>query len=233
MNWSKFASLKGELEAEGLPQDVIASEALYAARRGLGYLVKIGGSEAKSDMRFLMRIGVTSIVAPMIESAFAMRKYQEMLPEGAFEQVGVTIETIDAVQRVEAILDAGTKLTEATIGRHDLTDSFGGTSVDSPETLGHVKTVARAARARGLHVTMGGSVNKGTREILRTDAELRELVDNIETRKVVMTVANFLEDGVLESAIDVELDLLNRLVRGPRETVTASDARAKQIRERL
>lgn len=233
MDWSKFASLKGELEAEGLPHNVIAAEALYAARHGLDYLVKIGGCEAKSDMRFLLQIGVTSIVAPMIESAFAMKKYQDMLPDGAFEHVGVTIETIDAVQRIEAILDAGVKLTEVTIGRHDLTDSFGGTGVDSPETLGHVKTVARAARARGLAVTMGGSVNKKTRDVLRTDSELRELVGSVETRKVVMEVPVFLEDGVLESAIDVELDLLGRLVRGPRETVTNSDARAKQIRERL
>ena len=233
MNWSKFASLKGELEAEGLPQTVIAAESLYAARRGLDYLVKIGGCEAKSDMRFLMAIGVTSIVAPMIESAFAMRKYQDMLPEGAFEHVGVTIETIDAVRRVDAILDAGVKLTEVTIGRHDLTDSFGGTGVDSPETLGHVKTVARAARSRGLNVTMGGSVNKKTREILRSDPELRELIGAVETRKVVMTVPHFLEDGVLESAIDVELELLDRLVREPRKTVTNADARAKQIRERL
>lgn len=233
MDWSKFASLKGELEAEGLPHDVIAAEVVYAARRGLDYLVKIGGCEAKSDLRFLQCIGVTSVVAPMIESAFAMRKYQDMLPDGAFEHVGVTIETIDAVRRVDAILDAGVKLTEVTIGRHDLTDSFGGTGVDSPETLGHVKTVARAARARGLGVTMGGSVNKNTREVLRADAELRELVGAVETRKVVMAVPDFLTDGVLEAAIQVELELLDRLVRGPRETVANSDARAKQVRERL
>ena len=233
MKWDKFVSLKGELEAEGLPHNVIAAEALYAARQGLPYLVKIGGCEAKSDMRFLLEIGIGSIVAPMIESAFAMRKYQEMLPEGGFHHVGVTIETIDAVQRIEAILDAGSKLTEVTIGRHDLTDSFGGSGVDSAETIAHVKTVARAAATRGLPVTMGGSVNKKTRELLSSDEELRELVDCVETRKVVMRVADFLEEGVLEAAIDVELDLLGRLVRGPRETVTGSDARARAIRERL
>ena len=58
-------------------------------------------------MEYLRRIGVTSIVAPMIESPFAMEKYMEMLPAGAFHHIGVTIETFHAVERIEAILDAG------------------------------------------------------------------------------------------------------------------------------
>ncbi|MCA3580007.1 MAG: hypothetical protein IOD08_22305, partial [Bradyrhizobium sp.] len=169
MQWERFASLKGEFEAEGLSREEIASEALFAARRGLDYLVKIGGCEAKSDIDFLCRMGMTSVVAPMIESAFAMRKYQDMIPEGRFDHIGVTIETISAVERVEAILDAGRHLTDVTIGRSDLTASFDGTGVDSPETIAHVKTVARAARARGLAVTMGGSVNAKTRAVLQND----------------------------------------------------------------
>lgn len=94
MNFSRIKSLKGEFEAEGLSRDALASEAALAARHGLSYLVKIGGCEAKSDMHFLMLQGIRSIVAPMIESPFAMAKYQEMLPDGAFDKVGVTIETM-------------------------------------------------------------------------------------------------------------------------------------------
>ena len=98
MNLSRIVSLKGEFEAEGLTRDTVAAEAVFAARHGLPYLVKIGGCEAKSDVRFLMQIGVRSVVAPMIESAFAMRKYMDMVPQDAFDHVGVTIETIDAVR---------------------------------------------------------------------------------------------------------------------------------------
>src|SRR5579872_4245370 len=141
---SKIVSLKGEFEAEGLSRDSVAAEAAFAARKGLPYLVKIGGCEAKSDMRFLLKQGIRSIVAPMIESAFAMSKYQAMLPDGGFDHIGATIETVDAVQRIEAILDAGEKLTEVTVGRSDLTASYGGSGVDSRETVSMVKTVARA-----------------------------------------------------------------------------------------
>lgn len=209
IEFSKIISLKGEFEAEGLSRDSVAAEAAFAARNDLPYLVKIGGCEAKSDMRFLVMQGIRSIVAPMIESAFAMRKYQDMLPIGAFDHIGVTIETADAVRRITAILDAGEKLTEVTVGRSDLTASYGGSDVNSDEIVAMVKTVARAARERGLPTTMGGAVNAKTIELLRHDDELRDLVTCVETRKCVMKVDSFLQQGALEQAFAVEGALLD------------------------
>ncbi len=233
MDFSKVISLKGEFEAEGLSRDSVAAEAAFAARNGLPYLVKIGGCEAKSDIRFLMMIGVSSVVAPMIESAFAMRKYQEMLPEGTFRHVGVTIETIDAVGRIDAILDAGVNLTEVTVGRTDLTASYGGSGVDCNETIAMVKTVARAARARNLPTTMGGSVNAQTIALLRRDEELRNLVACVETRKCVMPVPRFLEDGALDAAFAIECALLDMQLAHHAAAAAAASDRAAQLRKRL
>lgn len=233
MNLSRIVSLKGEFEAEGLSRDTLAAEAAWAARKGLPYLVKIGGCEAKSDMRFLMMQGIDSIVAPMIESAFAMSKYQQMLPEGAFKHVGVTIETISAVERIESILDAGVKLTEVTVGRSDLTASFGGSSVNSPETLEMVKTVARAARVRGLKTTMGGTINADTIKVLSQDSELRDLIASVETRKCVMPVEKFLEPGALEDAFAVESALLEMQIAAYGAIGDSARARSVALRERL
>ncbi|CAM3246585.1 HpcH/HpaI aldolase/citrate lyase domain-containing protein [Sphingomonas antarctica] len=228
-----FASLKGEFEAEGLSREELAVEVAWGARRGLDYLVKIGGCEAKSDLLFLERLGVTSVVAPMIESAFAMSKYMGALPGNYFHEVGVTIETKDAVERIEAILDAGTKLTNVTLGRSDLTASIGGAGVDEDETMDMVRTVGRAAKARGLEVTMGGGVNVRTRDLLARDAELAALLTSVETRKVVIPVAAFLESGTLERAIQIELALLD-LHTGPAACgLDKARARSSQIRERL
>ncbi|WP_165611194.1 aldolase/citrate lyase family protein [Sphingomonas jatrophae] len=232
-DYGRFASLKGEFEAEGLSREEIAVEVIFAARRGLDYLVKIGGCEAKSDIDYLRRLGVTSLVAPMIESGFAMSKYRDALPAGHFKHIGVTIETITAVDRIEEILDAGSHLTDVTIGRSDLTASYGGEGVDSPRTIEMVKVVAKAARARGRHVTMGGSVNVKTLHLLREDAELAGLVDYVETRKVIMKSSDFVQDGTLEAAIAAELELLD-LRTGPMESALGkATKRATQIRERL
>jgi len=233
MKFKNIISLKGEFEAEGLSRNTVAAEAAFAARNGVGYLVKIGGCEAKSDMRFLIQVGIRSIVAPMIESPFAMAKYQEMLPEGAFDHVGVTIETIDAVRRIDDILDAGVKLTEVTVGRTDLTASFGGNDVDGDQTIDMVKKVARAARQRGLKTTMGGSVNKKTRQLLAEDEELRDLIACVETRKCVMPVDQFVANGALEDAFEVEGVLLDMIVAHHGTIATTAEARVGQIRSRL
>ncbi len=147
IDFSRFASLKGEFEAEGLNRVEMAAEAIWAARRGLDYLVKIGGCEAKSDVDYLQKLGIRSLVAPMIESPFAMSKYMDMLADGVFDHVGVTIETFYAVERIDEILDAGTKLTNVTIGRSDLTASFGGSSTNCTETLD--KTLKSRPRCQG------------------------------------------------------------------------------------
>lgn len=233
VSYQKFVSLKGEFEAEGLSREDVAIETLFASRHGLDYLVKIGGCEAKSDLTYLERLGITSVVAPMIESAFAMEKYMAMIDRGRFAHIGVTIETIGAVERIEAILDAGTALTNATIGRSDLTASYRGKGVDSAETIAMVKTVARAGKARGLEVTMGGGVNINTRALLREDEELASLIDCVETRKVIMPTRHFIEDGTLEAAISVELELLKLRTGALHQTLTKADSRISQIMERL
>ena len=233
VDFTRFTSLKGEFEAEGLTQDELAGEVVWAARRGLDYLVKIGGCEAKSDIEYLQRIGVRSVVAPMIESGFAMQKYMAMLPEGAFDHVGVTIETFHAVDRIDEILNAGHKLTAVTIGRSDLTASFGGTGTNSPETMAKTLTVARAAKARGLEVTMGGSIDNGTRDLLRGGHEIASLLDAVETRKMVMPVQTFVEEGTLEDAITIECELLEIRMRPLKATLDSLSSRAGKIRCRI
>lgn len=232
IDYGRFASLKGEFEAEGLTRDDIAAEALFAARRGLDYLVKIGGCEARSDVLFLADLGVVSVVAPMVETGFAMQKYMEMLPAGAFEHVGVTIETVTAVANIADILRSGSALTEITVGRTDLTASWGGDAVESPRTIEMVKAATRAARAAGLKTTMGGSVSRRTRELLLADAELRGLLDHVETRKAVMTVERFLDEDTLAHALAVEDALLARRARAGERTLPAVQARRAALAAR-
>ena len=49
MNYRLVHSLKGEFEAEGLSREDLCSEVIFAANKSLDYLVKVSGSEAKSD----------------------------------------------------------------------------------------------------------------------------------------------------------------------------------------
>jgi len=232
INFTYFSSLKGEFEAEGLGRDDVAAESLFAARNNLDYLVKIGGCEAKSDISYLVNLGITSLVAPMIETAFAMEKYMESLPKDFFHHVSVTIETVTAVANIEAILEAGIKLNEVTIGRTDLTASYKGSGVDSHETMDMVRKVARLAKRKDLKVTMGGSVNKATRDFLLEDDELRGLVDFVETRKVVMPLQKFLEEEGLPNALKLEVFLLERRIAEAEKIASSAIIRKNSINSR-
>ncbi len=232
INFSVFECLKGEFEAEGLTRVDVAAEALFAARQGLDYLVKISGAEAKSDVCYLADIGINSLVCPMVETAFAMEKYMEMLPKNAFEHIGVTIETVTAVANIDAILAEGKLLSEVTIGRTDLTASYKGEGVESERTIAMVKTVARAAKVKGLKVTMGGSVSKQTRVLLQSDAELRSLLDYVETRKAVMLVDQFLDEATLVHALKLEEVLLQRRARESERTLATINARLAALTKR-
>jgi citrate lyase beta subunit len=233
INFSLLEGLKGEFEAEGLTRDEVSAESLYAARHGLDYLVKIGGCEAKSDVQFLLGIGIQSVVAPMIETPFAMQKYMEMLPLDSFKHVSVTIETITAVQNIEEIITAGTRLTEVTIGRTDLSASYGSSDVDSARTTEMVKQVASCAKGRGLKVTMGGSINKKTQILLASDPELLGLLDYIETRKVVMSIDQFMDSNSLKNALEIEAMLLEMRAVKAEGILNAINQRRAAIKSRI
>lgn len=233
INYEFFVGMKGEFEAEGLSRDQLASEALFAAKNSLDYLVKIGGCEAKADISFIGFLGIHSVVVPMIETAFAMEKYMELLPSGIFDHVGVTIETVTAVQNIESILEAGTKLTGVTIGRTDLTASYKGTGVESEETIRMVKHVARLAKSKGLEVTMGGSINKNTVELVQKDRELLSLLNFIETRKAIMPIDQFVKPDALVEAMKLETFLLEKRIKEAELTLTAALDRRKSINSRI
>ena len=228
----KFKSLKGETEAEGLLHSEIAAEVILAARNDLGYLVKISGAEALGDIRALERIGIREIVCPMVETEFAMSKYMGMVENRHYDSIGVTIETKTAVSNIDEILNAGNLLTEVTIGRSDLCRSLGGISVDSDECIHAVKLVARKARSRGLHVTMGGSVSSHTIRRLQGDKELLDLVDFVETRKVVIRKSCICDPDILQEVFEVEKYLINfrlqqidQLANGMRNRISEIEGR--------
>lgn len=233
INYDYFSSLKGEFEAEGLGRDDLAAESLFAARHGLDYLVKIGGCEAKADINYLISLGITSLVAPMIETAFAMEKYMDIVSANHFKHISVTIETITAVNNIDSIIEAGTKLSEVTIGRTDLTASYKGEGVESKATMEMVRKVAKSAKQHGLMVTMGGSINKETRSLLVGDKGLQALLDYVETRKVVMPTHKFLEEAALSSALNLESALLDRRINEAERVLDSALKRKKSLTSRI
>lgn len=210
MNYRLVHSLKGEFEAEGLSREDLCSEVIFAANKSLDYLVKVSGSEAKSDYSYLEKIGVTSIVCPMVESSFGMTKYMSSIEGKLFSHIGVTIETKTASDKIKDILSAGSALDNVTIGRSDLAASLNIKDVESKEICYHLEKIAYEGKAQGLTVSIGGTITSKTRNMLCENMAISDLIDYVETRKAVFEKKAFLENDAISLAFDIEKILLER-----------------------
>ena len=91
--------IKAEFEAEGTRLEEALRLKEVVTKAGLDLTIKIGGCEALKDMYDSRIIGVNTIVAPMIETPYAMKKYIQAtklaFPEEEREEIDflINIET--------------------------------------------------------------------------------------------------------------------------------------------
>jgi hypothetical protein len=185
--------IKAEFEAEGTRLEEALRLKDVISKAGLDLTIKIGGCEALKDMYDARAIGVVALVAPMVESAYALSKYLHCakLVYPPDERAGVkflaNVETLLACRNVGEMmrlpdldLFAG-----VVFGRVDLTGSMGRNReyVNSDEVLGLALDVLGQAKAKGLECVVGGGVSKETIPFLLKMPG--HYVDRYETRKVI------------------------------------------------
>lgn len=184
-----------EFEDEGATFDEAALLGRLSARSGLGLSVKIGGCEAITDMRQAVSIGAGTILAPMVETPYALSKFlvsaQNLVKaSGRGTELFINIETITGVKNFPAMLRVpGIKrLTGIVIGRCDLAGSmgWGNDKVNDPAVFKIVMRVCGMAHKAGLQCSLGGGI--GTRSIGFLQALPEGTLDFLETRKVVFPV---------------------------------------------
>ena len=145
--------VKAEFEAEGTRLEEALRLKEVVTRAGLDLTIKIGGCEAVKDMYDARTIGVSTIVAPMIESPYAVQKYLQAVkmafPEEERQAMKffINIETKYGFQYVDEILssDFAKDLSGIVLGRSDMCSSLGMSKDDiNHETiLEYAKIIAK------------------------------------------------------------------------------------------
>lgn len=207
-----YVAVKAEFEAEGTRVDELLRLLEIARRAGLAIGLKIGGCEAIRDLLESKLFGVEYVIAPMVETAYALSKFVEAknkayTPE---DREGtdflVNIETITGFNNLEQMI-AAAKVKEGlqglVFGRVDFTLSAGLTrnEIGSDDITNKVIHTAERCKATGLDLVVGGGVGLETLPALERIAKTH--MNRFETRKVIFT-----GDALRDSKINVKDGLL-------------------------
>jgi len=195
--------IKAEFEAEGtrLEEMLRLKEVCMAA--GLGLTIKIGGCEALRDMYECRVIGVERLVAPMVESAYALKKFLAAVkmafpPEESKEVIfAVNIETISGCKTFDEMLTLKDipLLKGIVMGRVDLTGSLGLTreDVNCPQVFEITRDLLVKAKKSNLETAIGGGV--GVQSLPFFHDLPAGILDRYETRKVIFGCPGALDSG--------------------------------------
>jgi hypothetical protein len=208
-------AVKAEFEAEGTRPDEFLRLLELARRADLKVALKIGGCEAVSDLLASKIYGVDYIIAPMVETPYALSKFIEAknkthtVDDQAETDFLFNLETAVTLQNFpDMVASAKQGLDGVVFGRVDFTLSCGMArgDVNAPSITEAVLQVAKVCAAEDIELVVGGSVSLDALEALRQVRAVR--LDRFETRKVIFDGAAVESDAIaagIANAVEFEL----------------------------
>ena len=207
--------VKAEFESEGARFEEVLRLKDIVSKAGLELTIKIGGCEAIKDMLDAKNIGAKNIVAPMIESEYAMRKFVNATKnlfsndEYSDAKFYINIETITGYKNINEIINSQyfKEIEGCVLGRMDMTASIGlgRDSVNSDRVFEIASEISNMMLASNRKMVVGGGVSVASLPFFKKLPYITEF----ETRKVIFNASEILKDkdadkGILK-ALDFEL----------------------------
>lgn len=211
-NEYNVVSIKAEFEAEGSRKDELIMLREMVETAELGLIIKIGGCEAVHDIDQCKLLNATGVMAPMIETPFAMKKFKGAVTKlygdtNTIEKI-INAETITCYHNFDQILEEGRNfLTGVTVGRSDLSASMGisKSEIEGAEVFKTTKVFCEKAKEAGLVTNFGGNIGI---ESIPFIIEMFPFIDRFETRKVVLSRSKDAEQLKYAIAAALEFELL-------------------------
>ncbi len=218
-----YIGVKAEFEAEGTRLDEILRLIDLTRRADLKLGLKIGGCEAVHDLLQSKLLGADYIIAPMIESSYALSKFVDAKNKvyTAEEQQDTkflfNLETITGFNSLGEIIEMASVpngLDGLVFGRVDFTLSNGWSLADanSPKVTEYCFKSGQACLSNELEFVVGGSVSMDAISELQRIKEVH--LSRFETRKVIFSSDSLnlpnMNQGLLEAVHFEMLWLLNK-----------------------
>ncbi len=199
--------IKAEFEAEGTRLEEALRLKEVVTKAGLDLTIKVGGCEAIKDMYDARTIGVKTIVAPMIETPYAMKKYVQatkfVFPEEERKEIKflLNLETITGFKNLEEMVASPyfAELDGIVLGRVDMTGSMGLTreDINSKQVLDIAKILSEKMQKLNKEMVIGGGVSAQSLPFFK---ELPYL-SRFETRKIIFDAKKALNDPNADKGI--------------------------------
>ena len=209
-------AVKAEFEAEGTRVDELLRLLELANKADLKIGLKIGGCEAVRDLIESKTFGCDYIIAPMIETKYALQKFIEAKEKIYGDDKNTiflfNLETTTAFQNRQSLFDAAVgKLDGCVFGRVDYTGSLDMSrgSINDDVVTADVCETAVLAKSHNLEMVVGGGVSMDSLSALRTIRDTR--LTRFETRKVIFSSGALDLPGIdkgLLTAVEFELSWL-------------------------
>jgi len=228
--------IKTSFEDEGANATDIIKLRKLTSENGLKLAIKVGGCEAKTDIKNAMDLCCDSIVGPMIETSYALEKYLQATRNLDVSR-GVNLETISSLNNIDSLLSIAGSLDFFVIGRVDLIGSMGKSrsEIESVDTQRIIEDALVKIKSTNKMTYMGGALSQSSLDFVSRMYH-EGLLDYIETRFVIMKLSPSLFsvwDDAMRTAHEFELKWTQQLAVHAASVATSLNARVSLVQSRV
>ena len=184
--------IKISFEDEGALLNEVMSIRYLTACIGLDLYLKIGGGEAKRDIIDAIHLNCDGIVAPMIESKFALEKFTQAVNQVNYKQkIGFNLETISAHKNFNEIKENIKNIDFLTVGRVDFVASMNKdrSYVDSEHMTNILVEIFTETKKLNKICCLGGAISIKSKEVICQLID-KKLLDKFETRYIIFNITD-------------------------------------------